>query len=476
MPPETFALSLFFDGHQDMLSSSGAADPWIAYMKPAINSAGPATPLRLAAEAISLAIFGYASERQEAATLAMSKYARCISALRTAISDPKEAAADDTLTTVLLLTIYEYVTSDDQGGKDRFFHHTDGAIAVAVYRRKTGSVSRQQMQMFWVVITSIVMRYTYIGKSRSLTSKTALPVMGAPNRKVTVPRQTSVRAWITGLNAASADPAGNLFELMLRVVLLRTKSHDLHLPPMALGQGTVMEVDHLFRSALELHQKLNSWAESLSSVMRPRPLNISSSSSDEEIELSEMWPGKLLQFTSLGMACTYNQWQLLQIMALGVALRNFHWLRLHTGSADQEIQFNELRSALYERVDGVCASVPYFLGLSQSVLSKLEATEAQQLSLDGRGALSIAVMLQFCLLVEGVPLAQRLWIQGRLKHIAEDVGVRYAAVGTQAASPCLLFEGDSLMTNTFGGRDGHALSTTALSVKLPLLTSLIPSG
>ncbi|KAB8337328.1 hypothetical protein FH972_021627 [Carpinus fangiana] len=465
LPPGAFTMNLFLDGHPTMLGSSGAADPWIAYMKPAIDRAQHTAPLRLAAEAMSLAVFGNHDAHAEAKLLAVDRYTRCISALRAAIADPIEAAADSTLMTVLLLTIYEYITSSDESGKERFYHHTDGAIAVAVYRQKTGSVSHQQMQMFWVVITSIVMRYTYIGKSRSLTNRETPQVMGGPNRKIAIPKQANVRNWIGGLNAATSDAGGKLFELMLGTLLLRTKSHDLHLVPISLDEGSVNLVQSLFESALEMNRKLDLWDSSLPLDKQATVHNALYALFDDEVATSEIWPGELLTFTNLHDACTYSQWRSLKIMVLCVGLRNLHWLRLNTGSIDRDPVFDNMRASLYEQIDGMCASVPYFLGIKQALPPALDSVYMKRLPLDGRGALSIAVMLQFCLLVEGIPPIQRRWIQGRLKYIAEDIGVQYATVGSQTESPCLLFEGDPIMLRTFGGRDDHALSTASMSIR-----------
>lgn len=71
----------------------------------------PETPINLAATSVSLVLFGRLRKCQDAIDLSHEKYSKALLQTRAAVGDLSQAAADQTLSAVMMLAAYEVSSS-----------------------------------------------------------------------------------------------------------------------------------------------------------------------------------------------------------------------------------------------------------------------------------------------------------------------------------------------------------------------------
>jgi Fungal specific transcription factor domain len=137
------------------LLSSYIADSHFEYLPTLSKVATSDGPLTACARAVGLASISHDMRRPEVMEKARHQYSQALSITNKALQSPKKALLDETLAAVMLLSLFELVSHQDQESSNKWASHINGALSLLVLRGSTQFKSTMGMLMFTQISSNI---------------------------------------------------------------------------------------------------------------------------------------------------------------------------------------------------------------------------------------------------------------------------------------------------------------------------------
>ncbi|RGP63727.1 c6 zinc finger [Fusarium sporotrichioides] len=348
--------------------------------------------LRLAVEAISYA--SAANLIPQAVQLSGKLYIKALSALRTALQDPKLPFSDETLYAVLLLCGYE-TKMGQPSLRSAWGSHVDGAAALIKARGTSSPQSPLFHDMFSFVRKSVVL-------GQMQTSK---PV-----------DETFFKHTVSSYE----DPEDRLVSLAARVPQLQYSCYQLD----TLKDVGTTETERLISDATELDSELSIWASSVSPQWSyATAVNINNPGR------TDYTPYVIHRYTDRYIARVWNFYRVSRLIIQSILLHTATCLSASTEGPLNVDQRNRIERVIMGLVDDICASVPYLLGFDLTNMSlAFHNSDGRQVhdrntsSFNERsnmgtriGGFSLIWPLSVASSALPVPAAQRDWMQRQLQ-------------------------------------------------------------
>ncbi|KAK2799372.1 hypothetical protein FQN50_008478 [Emmonsiellopsis sp. PD_5] len=388
----------------------------------------PQSILSLAVLAVSHATFGRARRSHAALAAAGGKYSRALLKTNLALKDVNQAAGDEVLLSIMLLSFYENSVMDKnessttnptlQAVASRSFAHHDGAMAVLNLRRQHGQGISSRRELDKLV-------------RRQLLRSLLLRSMDTP-------------AWLQdGSQYGEHGFALGLDRCMVGVSNIRYRARHLFgasANPLILGCDGTLKLRSLLQDAQMLDDALLTWVENLATE------DYYSSYTEQGNELLGI-RGRICDnivhiYPSMGHAGMWNRYRALRLVVNDIMLRTQSLLEQSLHFGPRGILVGATRTAIHYLADDICASVPYGLGLIVAGDSATPAPvivdenpESLKLDLKAATASLLCWPLTMATMISGIQDRHRLYLKNCLLEVSKlvDDGVmeRIAAVDLQ---------------------------------------------
>ncbi|KAF2107693.1 hypothetical protein BDV96DRAFT_505808 [Lophiotrema nucula] len=151
---DILALNFFVSNyvHSDSMSSQFDFLPGL-YAREGLTSSG----LQQSMKAVGLAGLGKSINRPDFITSSRKCYLSAIQTITNALSQPQAADRDSTLSSILLMGMYEVLLLPDTSGLTNLKRHLDGAITLANMRLQAENRTDVEMKMIGSLVQSVIM-------------------------------------------------------------------------------------------------------------------------------------------------------------------------------------------------------------------------------------------------------------------------------------------------------------------------------
>lgn len=237
------------------------------------------------------------------------------------------------------------------------------------------------------------------------------------------PITQSLNIWSELGVSAPQHPPELLGSLSVELPNLRTAVDEIMSSPYATDES-IIAVLHL---ATRVDQSISQWDSLLPDSWKPRPI-IYVPSPDEEEEYS-LYQNTCDVYPDIWVANTWNSYRCSRIATQRAVLSCFSRLP-QTKHNQENIDFS--RATIQSLVDGICASVPFHVGIRRKSLNSVVYPYADDPSLQNEHIRTVSTMGRLLIFrsLEAVALdnlalrsGQREWVIGQLINIRDSSGV-----------------------------------------------------
>ncbi|KAE9375062.1 hypothetical protein N431DRAFT_534079 [Stipitochalara longipes BDJ] len=401
---EDEAAHCFFLANFILLPNTVTKMGHLNFVIPLLKTASESSPLRSAFSAVSFAAFGAQPNSRALLPKAKLNYVQALKHINVALADPKQTKGDSIMATTLLLTVYEALLHPETDLKG-WHSHIDGAVALITSGRRRLFRSETSRELFLSIRE--LMTIEYIGMSKT------------PSR--------GVYWWI---NRVPEQEVSQRYALLnLYVAELRADNNKITTLSPHMACNTEIVVEFLTR-AEELEKQYRDWQRNQALCWEPATVAWIDDD-DETIDLStaEAFPGRVETFTELTAGYRYNIARSSQILIWTSILRAVAWRR-YPNDYRLTSSYSKARQRCIELIDGIIASIPYFLGWEGCPEGALAGTTqsacGNQSKAIGVGAFYVMWPMFVAANSDFATVEQRAFVKARLVHIAENLGINQA--------------------------------------------------
>jgi hypothetical protein len=256
--------------------------------------------------------------------------------------------------------------------------------------------------------------------------------------------------------------------LNMKVADLRAESHRI----CTLKANTIENVEKVLqhlRKAQAIDQEYMNWYEDLPEVWKPKFVCWINTSPDADMESTNFYPGRVDTYSDIWMATTHNMARVSRLFIFTSILRCTAWLTLPFNYEDT-LEYITISKQSRVLIEEIIASIPYYFGHEIEDTGISAFTDSyfpcgSSSKIGGTGVTGIFAMWPIFATVgsDFTSDAQRLWLRGRLKYIAETLGIHQAKMLLQVSSPGIVSETTLLITHSYDA-DIHLLSSAGIAV------------
>jgi len=219
--------------------------------------------------------------------------------------------------------------------------------------------------------------------------------------------------------------------LNLETATLHAKSNDV-LAEAAMNPSNTDSIIEVQTMAQDLEMKFRDWE-----LSQTREWSFSSVAWVDEIDVSQLehspsFPGRLDEYKDISIATAWCVMRSNRIMLGAGIVRANAWLH---PDKDYRITPEYASTARISKnlIEDIIAAVPIFLGNFPEACTRNRTPEIEKDALGGKSSLALFIMwpLFIVTISDHTTDGQRKWALGRLKLIAEEVGIRQALLFTQ---------------------------------------------
>ncbi|KAM3077195.1 hypothetical protein ACMFMF_005106 [Clarireedia jacksonii] len=231
---------------------------------------------------------------------------------------------------------------------------------------------------------------------------------------------------------AIGDPVQHRLSILnMKVAGLRAESHRVCTLKADTTENVERVLQHL-RKAQALDQDYINWVEDLPEPWKPSPEFWINTSLDADMEFTNFYPGRVDTYRDIWMATTQNLARVSRLFILTTILRCTAWLTLPLNyeETNEYVTASEQARVLIEEI---IASIPYYFGheaqdTSNSAFNDSYFPCGSNSKVGGTGVTGVFAMWPIfaALGSDFTSDSQRLWLRGRLKYIAETLGIHQA--------------------------------------------------
>ncbi|RDW66630.1 hypothetical protein BP5796_09379 [Coleophoma crateriformis] len=420
-PLESQVVCFFIDNFV-LKPTVGSSRSFMEFILPALlnetSLSSTSSPLASAVFAVALAFFGNCKSKSLRST-ASKHYVTAIHQLNKALQDPDRAFEDETLAAILMMALFEVITGS-AAQPNGWNSHANGASALVQMREQKKSLSP-----FGRILHVM---------ARGQMTVNCLMTSTSP--------QLGVDWW---MQFGSKD---DLPALVARFSLEVAQVHAdvCHIFSSAKGVDyDRSDVMQLLDAAQALELEFTKWEESLTSIWRFNTVAWIDRSEVEDLETSNVFPGKVDEYVDISIAMAWNSMRASRIMLCGDIIRCTAWL--HSPALDYQVA-PECSTAIQhskEMIEDIIASVPLFLGYGSRSGSLGDWGSSLQ-SLHQKSAMGLFITwpLFITTVSDFSTDEQKLWSRRRLHYLATEKGIHQASLysALDIGLPSLLIDRD----------------------------------
>ncbi|KAL2186002.1 hypothetical protein L209DRAFT_688808 [Thermothelomyces heterothallicus CBS 203.75] len=361
-------------------------------------------------------------------------YSKALRATQAALVDPVRWRNDDVLAAVLLLGMFESITAT-QLDSLAWGSHVEGAIQLVKARGRSQLKTKIGLQLFIAVRTQLVIHSLSTGNA---------PAMGA-------------EWW---LEDAVIDPtAAECQRLSLKVGELRAEVIRL-VSSVTRTQENIGRVQDLMRRAQDLDQQAAAWMKSVPEAWQPRTLCWQLQSlavpGGSDYSKAEVFPGRVDAYRDFWVASVWNQVRTTRLILMSIIVRCAAWVCSPLDYRTTPEYATSVRVCV-DTISDILASVPYHLGWHTKRRDLMPEEDpacfgcGDEQGIKGLAGYFLSWPLACVLTQDYTTDAQRAYIKGRLKHIGDELGIKYAHIlsSLKLRVPLLLIRSNGLLAQPY---------------------------
>ncbi|OAA49545.1 hypothetical protein NOR_01468 [Metarhizium rileyi] len=374
---------------------------------------------------------------------ALGKYTKALSTTFAALRDPEVAKEDATLAAVLLLGLFENITSKTMGIL-AWGSHIEGAIQLAKARGRKQLRTKVGLDMFIAVRTQMIIHSLSTSKSPGMDASW----------------------WFE--DAVRDRHASECQRLCIKIGELRGEANRILTSVPRTPDNMEIVID-MIRKCQAQDQACLSWCKNLPDYFQCKTATWEDNVPNGDYTMAEVYPGRVDVYNDLWVATIWNMLRCGRIILNSIIVRCAAWVCAPVDYRTTP-EYANAAGTTVDIVTDVISSVPYQLGwfskrkglLERANLSTFACGEDD--SSKGLSGYFMTWPLAFIQSLDYLTDSQRTWVRGRLQYIGSQLGVRYASLLTQMGS----FQDPSQWQTTSIGKHPrypaqHQVSMRALS-------------
>lgn len=441
IPTDQLASCHFFSNFI-LVPRQGSTRGFMDYLLPLMKSEAQNSHLQHAFNACSLAHLGnrVRSTSEDIPDKALSEYTKALAATHTALKDPEASKTDGTLAAVLLLGLYEVslrpivckmtrflavltqnfpsaqnITAKEMG-MFSWGSHIEGAISLVKQRGRKQLRTKTGLLLFIAVRTQMIIHTLTSGKA---------PIMG-------------VDWWIS--DAVKDSSAAECQKINIKTSELRAEVTRL-MTTVARTPENIELMLTLIRRAQTVDQECVRWMKNVPDSWGYKSVAWEDSVPSGDFSRAEVFPGRVDVYRDFYIASVWNMVRVTRLVLASVIVRCAAWVCSPVDYRTTPEYATAARTCV-DTITDIIASVPYHLGwhlkperkhLLEKQLSGFACGDDD--SLKGLAGYFLTWPLGCVQSQDYTTDAQRSWLKGRLKYIADELGVKYAHILCQV---CLI--------------------------------------
>ncbi|KAI9723679.1 MAG: hypothetical protein M1812_000979 [Candelaria pacifica] len=329
--PEEEALCYWFLNFVMLPRHPDSISGFMEHLLPMYQNAKVDSQLSLITSATALSALGKGRGMESLMPKAYKMYSRALVAVKKAINDPVEAKKDETLMTVMLMSLYEVVNMPRQAND----HHTDGAVALVKYRGEEQLQSEMSRNLLQAVRTQMVINCIQRQKPIEI-----------------LPGHTE---WIANIKHENA--ANSLTILTARLPELRLTAQNIFYS--SINNVKAEDVQALRDAAAQMDVSIAEWAEDLPEAWSYEAVAHAEAMPDD-LSVTNAFPGEIDVYQDLYIANVWNTYRIARFFVLSILMDSICWLA-SVPEYQEGTEFLETLAIVKQLVNEICASVPFHL-------------------------------------------------------------------------------------------------------------------
>jgi hypothetical protein len=309
--------------------------------------------------------------------------------------------------------------------------HIDGAVALIKMRGKKSL-------------------RTHIGKSLFMTVRTQMVINCMSSSR---PPEMGTDWWIT--DAPKDEIAQNVTRLNLRTAELRAEVNNV-MTTTPHNAENLEKVLAVMRKVQAIDKEHEDWAKYLPEEWKPKTVGWLDSIGNTDLTDAPIYPGKIDVYTDVWQACVWNLWRVSRLLVAGLIIRCVAWI---SAPVDYRTTPEYAKAARvgFEMISDIIAAIPFHLGwtynedMGQVVPGDLSGFACGENLSNGRalGGFFTIWPLFSANCSDFATDAQRKWITGRMRFIADSMGINQSAVLSSVCStaPIVPFQKRCVLTS-----------------------------
>ncbi|KAK3936900.1 hypothetical protein QBC46DRAFT_461206 [Diplogelasinospora grovesii] len=436
IPPETRATCHFVSNFV-LIPRQGGTRGFMDYLVPLMKSESANSHLQHAFNACALASLGNRTNAGggggstiDFAAKAYNEYTKALSATNAALRDPEASRSDGLLAAVLLLGMFENITAK-QMGDFAWGSHVEGAIQIVKARGRKQLRTKIGLMLFIAVRTQLIIHTLTSGKA---------PIMGVE--------------WWMG-DAVKDEMAASCQRLNLRTSELRAEVTRV-MTTVARTPENVELMQCLMRRAQELDADSVEWMRRLPEHWQYKTLCWEDHVPNGDYSRAEVFPGRVDVYNDFWIASVWNMARTNRLILASITVRCAAWV---CSPVDYRTtpEYATAARVCMDTITDILACVPYHLGWHVKRKHLFQNDELSGFACgddsDTKGLAGYFLTWPLaCVMGQDYATdAQRQWVQGRLKFIGDELGIKYAHILSQlqVRIPSMLIRRDGLMAQPY---------------------------
>ncbi|PFH62509.1 hypothetical protein XA68_13248 [Ophiocordyceps unilateralis] len=358
---------------------------------------------------------------------ALGCYTKALAATFGALRDPNLVKRDETLAAILLLGLFESITS--RKGMYAWSSHIEGAIELVNARGPDQLKTKTGMDLFIAVRVQMIIHSLSTGK--------------APN--------LDINWWVD--DPVSLDVSSDFQKFSSRTALLKNEVNQ-QLGALTRTATNTRLIKELMQKCYALDKEMVDWLQELPEGLRWTTEAWEDYNPKRDYSKADAFPGRIDLYGDLWVANLWNVTRCLRIVLASLTIRLKAWI---ISPADYRTtpEYATVSGICVEAIADIIASVPYQLGWfckrkDLSVRAQLSGYACGEDDTEKSLAGFFAIWPLVCVQNQDyLTDLQRIWVKGRLKCIGNQLGVRYANMLSQLnlRMPSMLITRDRLKSN-----------------------------
>ncbi|KAM0245591.1 hypothetical protein ACHAQJ_010517 [Trichoderma viride] len=424
-------VSCHFLSNYVLIPRLGNGRGFLEYVVPLLRAEDVAPHFKAAFDACAMASFANSQGNHHLAERALHTHSKALGAINIALNNPDTIKQDSTLASILLLGLFENITTRNLGML-AWGPHIRAAIQLVRKRGRKQLRTKIGVALFIAVRTQMIVH----------TLSTAKPPLMQSE-------------WWVNADAVRDRYASQCQKLSIRAGEIRAEVNRL-MSQLPRNMESVEAIRDMIRQAQEVDFECVRWAESLPDDYRYRTILWQDDIPDANYHELEVFPGRVDAYPDLWVASLWSTMRIARIILASLIVRCAAWV---CSPVDYRTapEYATARRICVESITDIIASVPYQLGwfsTRKHLFHQQDSLVAFACGEEGGSKSLAGYFLTWPLAcIQGQDYMtdnQRTWARGRLTYIGKQLGVSYALMLTQLnyRTPSMLIRMDGLMASS----------------------------